>query len=217
MPKSFTNKFKDLKTGQETPEEVLQFIDLTFLEPWGDLNEFKNMIKDEDIWTVLYKTFNIFGNPFITIPAQMLANKDFYTGQEISSELDTGWEATWKKFTYALKNFGSPNFISWNVKNLYNRAKGLPDWQGITPEFWTEIESIFGLRTRYWTPRLSIEEVERIANSVENETQKQIFKIYFDRTLTDEEKREKILEITEKIKKAPAVERAKELVEPLKE
>ena len=216
MPQSFTNKFKDLKTGQQTPEEVLQFLDLTFLEPWGDLNEFKNMVGEEDIFTMLYKSFGIFGNPFVIIGGQMLANKDFYTGQEITTPLDTGWEKTWKKFTYALMNFGSPNFITWNVKNLYNKAKGLPDWQGITPEMWTEIESIFGLRTRYWTPRISLEEVQKITSGIEKEVQSQIFKIYFDQTLTDEEKRNKIQEIIDKTKKAPGVEQAAEILKPLK-
>jgi hypothetical protein len=216
MPSSFTSKFKNLKTGQQTPEEVLQFLDLTFIEPWGDINEFKNMVKDEDIFTTLYKTFNIFGNPFITIGAQMLANKDFYTGQEITTQLDTGWEATWKKFTYALMNFGSPNFLTWNVKNLYNKAKGLPDYQGITPELWTEVESMFGLRQRYWTPRLSIEEVQRMAAGISKEAQSQIFKVYFNQTLTEEQKRTKIQEIIDKIKTAPKVKEAQELIAPLK-
>lgn len=95
------------------------FLDLTFMLPIvGDFFEMRAKIKHRGVISATQSSLGIFGSPFITIPSQILANKNFYTQREIVNRFDSPMERTAKIFHFTYQQVVpplSPYGAGWDI------------------------------------------------------------------------------------------------------
>ena len=84
-------------------------LDLTFMLPVvGDYLEMKSIAGKKGFLPAVQRATGIFGNPFVNIPAEILANKDFYSQREIYNELDLPFERFRKQIEFVYQQSVPP-------------------------------------------------------------------------------------------------------------
>ena len=84
-------------------------LDLTFMLPViGDYFEMKAIASKKGVLPAIQRATGIFGNPFVNIPAELVANKDFYSQREIYNELDLPFERFRKQLEFVYQQSVPP-------------------------------------------------------------------------------------------------------------
>lgn len=185
-PKFLLMPFKD-KYGQ------LQFLDLTYILPWGDIGETGATGIPSAV-------------PLIGSPAKVLwevgLNKSSFTGKEIYKPTDTTAEAA-QKISMFVYRMMAPSLApgGFGFEKLRKAAVGRPDYFGRTRSLPTAmLDTLAGLKTTPIDPKLQrsflLREKQRDMDSLQTDA----FKIKSNRGLTKEEKKSKLEELRAKAK-----------------
>lgn len=186
-PKYLLMPWKD-KYGQ------LQFLDLTYILPWGDIGETGA--------SGIPNALPGYASPMRAF-AELALNKSGYTGKEIYKFTDSPAEVT-RKTSLFLWRFAAPPLApgGYGFSRLQKAVTGEVDYFGRTSSLPTAAaSSLLGLKTTPFDPVIEARMRRSERNQAEREIAIEEFRVRRNRALTGEEKRNKLQKLAEQRRK----------------
>lgn len=185
----------------------LQFLDLTYILPWGDIGETGGMGREyvEKLPILgevsgLIRQMPVAGSPFITAVGEIGLNKSSFTGKEIYKPYDD-WKKQTRDINLHLWRSIAPSLApgGYAQTRLQKAITEQPDYFGRTTSIPAAVAStLMGLKITPIDPaqqrRFRLSEMRRTFDDIDEE----IFSVRGNRGLSADEKRERIQELREK-------------------
>lgn len=192
--------FKD-KYGQ------LQFLDLTYILPWGDIGETGGMGREfvERLPGVrrvagLVRQAPVFGSPFVTLAAEIGTNRSTYTGKKIYNETDTTGEVAGKISQHIYRAL-APSLApgGYGETRLRKAITGQPDYFGRTSTVPTAVAStMMGLKVSPVDVERERFFREKEAEDLLEELERQAFQVMNDQRMSPAEQERRMEQLREK-------------------
>lgn len=181
-------------------ETQLDVLDLTFIEPYGDIPEFWRRMENNEYVTATTSAFGLFGNPWITIPMQISQNKDFYSSREIHQELDSPATKFKKTMGFIYKQV-VPGTVSYVLPDLIKRLMGKPTAYGEQTSITSQLLSTFGVRTLPFNMSKYAEEIDKRINNLDKELRSELYMVILNKYMSDDKKQKTLYEKIEQYDK----------------
>lgn len=145
------------------------FLDTTFIDPMGNFIEAYFRTQQRGI-AGLITSFGLYGNPFL-VPAQMIANQDFYFNQKIVDKtFDSPLEMMQKQFAFMFNALSPTFFTKYGIGRILDAIRKKPAGYGaragMVEPLSVAIQSrIFGLKQIPYSKEL---EAQRRSSAIRN-------------------------------------------------
>jgi hypothetical protein len=177
-------------------EEQIQLLDVTFIEPYGDMPEFWKRAQSDGFISAAITSFGLLGNPWVTIPLQISRNQDFYAGNEITQELDSGPTKA-RKIAQFIASSYLPGTATYVLPDLFRSFTGQETKYGEVQSPTVQLLSTFGVRSVPYRLSLTALQLDRKLNDLDRTYRKETSAILFNKGMSQDDKQKALIEKTD--------------------